>query len=130
MCYIHTLRLLLEHGVNANTDPSKTDRKTALGWAAFQERADICRLLLEKGAEPNGTDVERPLVTAVESCSVAVVQAFLDHGADANVILQPDSDPSTPLTAAAMLNLTDIAKVLIEKAADINLMCRMETVLC
>ena len=122
MCYINTLRLLLEHGVNANAEPTKTDRKTALGWAAYQERADICRLLLEKGAEPNGTDVERPLVTAVESRSVAVAQALLDHGADVNVILQPDSDPSTPLTAAARLNLTDIAKLLMEKGADINLM--------
>src|SRR5258708_205822 len=36
MCYIACLRLLLKHGVNANVDPAKTDRKTALEWGAFQ----------------------------------------------------------------------------------------------
>jgi ankyrin repeat protein len=121
MCYIACLRLLLKHGVNANVDPAKTDRKTALQWVASQGRADLCRLLIENGVHLNGSDMERPLVDAVESRSTEVVQVFLEHKADVNVVLHPDSDPSAPLIAAAKLNLTDIAKLLLENGADVNL---------
>lgn len=62
-------------------------RKTPLGCAVSEEHFDICRLLLENGADPNrGDPGYGPLYLAVCSGNTEIVSLLLQHGANQHCI--------------------------------------------
>jgi ankyrin repeat protein len=74
-------------------------------------RAEIVKALLARGVNPN--EALRP---ACEKGNVAAVRTLLDGGA------KPDGDPSeaSPLSTAAFFGQDAVAKLLIERGADVN----------
>jgi ankyrin repeat protein len=114
------LRSLLRYGANPNTRASKSYPTNALGWAAFEGNADICRLLLENGADLEGSDDDRPIIHAVRSRKREVLDVFLEKGANVDAIMETNDRADTPLIAAAELNLMDLASLLLEKGANPN----------
>ena len=88
--------------------------------------AELARILLEKGANPNIKDKlgRTPLHVAVISRAYEVVKLLLEHGADVNC---KDESGKTPL---ACINIddtsTDIRDLLIEHGAKIDLLNETE----
>ncbi len=81
------------------TDPSASmfvisGKETALSRAISKGRADVARVLLDAGADPNAWepyDAPPPLVTACLSGRTDLVKLLLDHGASpmANLTAKP-----------------------------------------
>jgi ankyrin repeat protein len=98
------------------------DGFTALGFAAFFNRASIARYLLEHGADANvasNNDFRvAPLHSSVAAKSLEITQMLLDGGAKPNVMQQNDV---TPLHEAAHNNSPAIAKALLKAGADKHL---------
>jgi ankyrin repeat protein len=111
---------LLHYGVNPNTKALKYYPTNALGWAALAGNADICRLLLENGADLEGSDNDRPITHAVRSCKREVLDVFLEKGANVDAIMETNDRASTPLITAAELNLKEFANLLLEKGAGVD----------
>jgi ankyrin repeat protein len=110
------VRLLLEHGVNVNVEGKQSS--TALSWAAQSGLVDMCRLLLDNGAEVDGSEQCRPLVEAAsKSRNLDSMGLLLDRGADVNAAVRSQS---TALMVAVNQNLKDIVIFLIDKGADVN----------
>jgi ankyrin repeat protein len=91
------------------------------------ESADIVKLLLEKGANPNARLTKRvkgfqhdsngnsnliagstPFMKAATASDVAMMRLLVEHGADTNLTNQDDT---TPLMVAAGLNWKDVASL-------------------
>ena len=106
-------RLLLQYKADVNC----VWRRRSPLWIAVQEQnLEICRLLLEHGANPNynGTDLDMILLVAVERPSLEIVKLLIDHGAD---IEQEDNDGSwrnTALSRVAGTPHTHILNYLLE----------------
>lgn len=75
---------------------------------------DIIRLLLEKGADPNGLPDKRPLLIASFNGNVDIVRLLVTYGADPNVKGRHGS------TALMMASTKAVASLLLEKGADVN----------
>ncbi len=117
--YFDEADLLLEH---LDRDPGALDDETTgmtpLRWAAHGSADAVTRLLVERGARLDGA-----LSAAAEVNGVVVATLLLDAGADPSW-----ADPDTGETAlhiAARHNSrpdnTDIARVLLEGGADVDL---------
>ncbi|KAI9149046.1 Ankyrin-1 [Paramyrothecium foliicola] len=78
-----TLRLL-NGGFNPSGD--EVDANEALLWAAKEGNSDLCRLLIEEGADVNSVDERQRSVLhlAAKSGSLAVLRLLKDEGADAD----------------------------------------------
>lgn len=73
--------LAISDGVNINGEGMHAMKP--LMWAAETGQVDICRLLLENGADPNGNNgYASVLMSAVISNNPEVVRVILDAGAD------------------------------------------------
>lgn len=89
----------------------------------------ICRMLLEKGANPNQSAVDDPaydgmdmlLMRAIESGKKLLVEMLLDHGAKINVADPNRTEYDTPLSWAIKCGYADIVRLLLERGADVNL---------
>ena len=129
-----------------STDINGTDGKgwTALTWAAYTGRADIVKLLLDKGVDVYGNDLNiaaqrgdvnivklllakvkfgnESLVTAMRSAAVAghadAVKLLIDSGADPNILYRGTSQ--TALMLAAQNDRADVIQVLLDNGANIN----------
>ena len=89
-----TLRLLLERGAPASV-PDLVGY-TPLHLACMTPvRADLARILLEHGADPNARDRfgSVPLMGALQAGTLDAIEALLAHGADLDVA---DADGVTP----------------------------------
>jgi hypothetical protein len=125
------VRFLLDNGVDANLslgDPP-FDRP-ALDVAAEFLRADICRLLIERGADPLGSPVKGriPVKTAAgqflpATIRLPTVQLLLEVGADANA-MGPDDEWTALATAMATRqggeDLTPLVELMVRYGGDLN----------
>jgi ankyrin repeat protein len=130
-------RLLLDRGANPNAR-ERWRQQTALMWAAAEIQPEMVRLLVERGAEVDARSVEnkwarqvtgeprrmyRPmggltalLYAAREGC-LECARALVDGGASIDL-----ADPKnvTPLFLAVDNFHFDLAKLLIERGANVN----------
>jgi hypothetical protein len=75
----------------------------------------IVRVLIQSGAEINGSSSDNPLAAATICGHLDIVRALIQNGADIN------GNPSdNPLAAAARWGDLDIVRVLIQNGAEIN----------
>lgn len=110
--------LLAAPGVNVNLSDPDTGR-TALHWAARENRGEIVALLVEAKADINAQDRtgKGPLTLAAETGSVDATNQLVAAGASVNA---RDSIGGTPLTWACGLGTADTVKILLEHGADIS----------
>ncbi|PAA92194.1 hypothetical protein BOX15_Mlig008053g1 [Macrostomum lignano] len=94
---------------------------TALMASAWNDDESTCKLLLDRGADPNVTEQKLGITAlhiAVQQNSRRVVKVLLDQksiGLNAR-----SKDNRTPLIRAAWLNHMDIAKLLLDRHASVN----------
>ena len=108
---------LLDQGVRA--DSKDSEGTPALMAATLYSRADLVKLLLDRGANPNVTNAvgATPLMWAIPD--LAKVKALLEHGADVNA--RSKSLKRTPLLVAASYpGSVEVLKLLLSKGADLH----------
>ena len=124
---IEVAKLLLDSGADID---AVSDIGTALCAAGRSGKEEVVRLLLARGANVDLGGVEDgstrvPLVRACWRRSILIAQDLINHGADINVV---DSKYGTALTMACCRGYEAIARLLLQKAADIEAVG--ETILC
>lgn len=100
---LRLVEVAVEQGANVNASGSHGDPPL---WIALETRnLDIVRLLLERGADANGTRAKRPLGRAH---TPAAVELLVAHGADVNARSGYRCDsPLHALADAALFNFPD-----------------------
>lgn len=95
------------------------NQHTALWIACAKGHADIVKILLSEGANPNlvSYDNTSPLIVAIQDSpnSYDMVQALLDHGANPDPVYKGYFH--TTLTDAAIIDNPEIVKLLIDRGA-------------
>jgi tetratricopeptide (TPR) repeat protein len=115
---------LLNSNVQTNLDLYYSDGDSILGWAAFQGKLDVVKLLASHGADvnlPSGALAMPPLHKAVMGGYLEVAAYLIDHGANMNTI---NPEWGTPLHIATFHqgdNYRAIEKLLIAKGANTSL---------
>lgn len=96
------------------------DEFTALHFAAQENQYDVCKYLLEKGAnvEAKSSIGRTPLHLSALRGNSEVVKLLVSNGADINC---QDSDMYTPLHYASEMGNRDCVAVLVERGADANI---------
>jgi len=119
------ISLLLERGADASA--LAANGAGALARAVVADNGAGARLLLDAGADPNGSGAgasgagaeappnTSPLWAAVALRRATLVRLLLDHGAEANT---GDSTYGTPFTVAVVGGDVGIARMLLEAGAD------------
>jgi hypothetical protein len=99
-------------------------QQTPLHFAASHNSASVARLLLEKGANPNSRDWygSTPLhdlgsAPGAKGCSYEIATSLIAHGTNIRAM---DREGWTALHSAADRSCPDVARLLIEKGADVN----------
>jgi ankyrin repeat protein len=95
---IHQIQKLLDYGADPNLG-EHIFGNSPLHIAASKGRADIARILLDGGADPNSQNHEKetPLHKAVQEGQVALVKLLIERGADVNI---KDVEKLTPWSLA------------------------------
>jgi ankyrin repeat protein len=108
---------LLDQGVRV--DSKDTEGTPALMAATLYSNADLVKLLLDRGANPNVTNTAgaTPLMWAIPN--LAKVKVLLEHGADVNA--RSENLKRTPLLVAASYpGSVEVLKLLLSKGADLH----------
>ncbi|KAK7414638.1 hypothetical protein QQX98_006495 [Neonectria punicea] len=119
---IESCRHLLELGAEPNQ--CYPDKEMLINLALRTNSKELIGLLLEKGARLDlvdsyeDTDGKTPLLMAVRSCSLDMVEFLLDNGASANYTPE---EANSPLFSST-LRKPDLkkAKLLLERGADVH----------
>lgn len=129
------VKLLLEAKADPNGGTNYLPLTGAIDFGGWGIRSNICRMLLQAGADPNradpaqlyqsgggflaGTDTARlsPIQRAVILGQADIVKMLLDYKADANA---PGLHQTTLLWEAVANSRTDIAEALLAHGADAN----------
>jgi ankyrin repeat protein len=104
-------RLLIDEGADINAQGD--EKKTALMRAIESGDTGIAKLLIEKGADLDIADASQltPLLYAAREGDLEVAELLIEHG----IV------PSPPSILTAVVNSrTEIARLLIDKGADVN----------
>ncbi|GKZ27698.1 hypothetical protein AbraIFM66951_006760 [Aspergillus brasiliensis] len=114
----HCARRLLQAGITPAWKPNYFD--SPIGIAAYKGHANLVRLFIEHGADPNymtGKDnysiVKSPLMNAIEGGHEEVVRVLLEHGVDL-VYTKDKGTYAQPLSRAISYQRYEIAKLLLE----------------
>ncbi|RSL52164.1 hypothetical protein CEP54_011048 [Fusarium duplospermum] len=115
------LETLLQRGFNPNIP--NPDGETALWWAINNGRTDMCRLLLEHGADPDLTPegAVPPMVESVFVHSLDMMKLLVKYKADIEKKEMPGEGwLRTPLLAAIDYGHSDQVEYLLKQGADPN----------
>lgn len=115
---VEYIKNLFEYsGIDVNT--MVKGKYTFLYWASFQNNAEIVKMLLEKGADPNKiTDSIRiPLDAAVQYGYEDIAKLLLDNGANPNTV---DDWGDTLLHICAEKGKSKLVKILLKAGANPN----------
>jgi ankyrin repeat protein len=118
-----SVKLLLDHGAEANPGRGVTFDGSPLFLAALAGDRDNIALLLAKGADPNrkmdllGMFPTSPLFAAVGFGDPAVIQALLKGGANVH---EKDSDSMTALHWVVVAHHPEAVEALLAGGADVN----------
>jgi ankyrin repeat protein len=121
VAYKHTdtVRILLDNNADVN---AVSDSGSTLCAAVDVGAEEIVNMLLSKGAHIDGHAGPKyltPLQAAVSKGYERIVEVLLDAGADPNALDELKKSPS-PLRLACQINREDIARLLLQRGADIN----------
>jgi len=113
------LKRLLDAGANVEASDALSGMKP-LHYAAYAGDVEVCRLLLNKGADVNGRDNGdgTPLDTAAWAGNIAVVECLIAHGADVNA---KEQHGWTPLYAAVCYGHDNVVRLLMANGASIRI---------
>jgi hypothetical protein len=112
--YLEVVKLLLEHGVDIETNDT-----SALEQAASGGHLEVVRLLLEYGpnVKVDGEYLARALYLAASDGHLEVVRVLLEHGADVEV---DGGYHSSPLQRAASGGHLEVVRLLLEHGANVK----------
>ena len=125
---VEGVRLLLEAGMDPNQSKGMDDsstfvssaynvaRPTGHGWQADPAGAEVFRMLLDHGANPNMLKEGEPLIFSVRN-NPDSMRALLDHGADIN---GRDAGGNTPLLFYLRNGFWDAALVVLDRGANVH----------
>ncbi|KAI1427614.1 ankyrin repeat-containing domain protein [Xylaria sp. FL1777] len=121
--YDTCVRMLLQAGANPNKQYGSPEF-TALSSAADSGDENMCRLLLDHGAQVNGSVRCRPFINACESpnCELEILRLFVERGVDVT-LEQRGGDPittTTPLIVAIEKGSEDIVEILLDMGVNVN----------
>ncbi|WP_353283954.1 ankyrin repeat domain-containing protein [Wolbachia endosymbiont (group A) of Lypha dubia] len=114
---------IIEFLLSKEVGVNDTDKQgyTPLHYAAWRDRLEVAKFLIEKGADINAADTstagKKPMHVAAENNSESVIEFLLEKGVSVD---EADKNGWTPLHYAARFGQLEVAKFLIEKGADIN----------
>lgn len=102
---------ILSAGANVNLSARNAMKVTALHAAAAAGQAEMIRMLLERGADPNARQQAgfAPLHEAAATGLIEMAKLLLAHGADVNAMVD---DGRTPLAFALDGNHVEMAELL------------------
>lgn len=112
------VRELIAAGGNPNDVDGDTGR-SALHFAARENRSEVVVILLDSKADINSTDRtgKTPLTLAAENSAVETTRLLIERGADLN---KRDQIGGTPLTWACGLGTAPTVKMLLDAGADVS----------
>ncbi|UKZ49622.1 hypothetical protein TrVGV298_003869 [Trichoderma virens] len=110
------VKLLIEYGAKVNTI-SASEHGTALCAAASNGSHSACRLLLDKGADPNCEEA-LPLLAAIKSKdNILVIEMLLKKGADP---MKKNYKHEYPLEKAVYHGRDDIVRLFLKHRANLD----------
>ncbi|TXC06971.1 hypothetical protein FocTR4_00003962 [Fusarium oxysporum f. sp. cubense] len=108
---IQACQMLINAGAKPESGEQEPTAQSTLGYNALQRACrrgefEITRLLLDAGADANGTPkaakADFPLQLSIRSENIPIIDILISHGADVNVQTS-DGDAITPLLKACSL---------------------------
>ena len=82
--------------------------------------AEVARLLIEKGADPNATASHgvTPLIFAVQGDDARIAELLIERGADVERVVEFGATRATPMHMAVLFDRERIVRLLVEHGAD------------
>lgn len=116
---VEKVKILLKDNPNCINQRDEKSGFTPLHKAASNGQADICRLLIEKGADIHAIDNSQitPLLLASSNNQIEVAVLLINKGAN---IHQCDKQGGTNLHFAALGGHIEMIKLYIDKGIDVN----------
>ena len=120
-----TVKELVKLGADVNGLKNDSVSLCPLSLAADAENAEMARLLLELGANPDGRSKHRssvPLFYAMQRHNSELVRILLEAGADADA---PDNYNQNHLHSAVCGQTPEVVALFIKHGANVNLQCKV-----
>ncbi|KAJ3117731.1 hypothetical protein HDU96_005861 [Phlyctochytrium bullatum] len=112
------VELLLDNGVSANSILGEFEPKRAIFYALEDSGAEVLRLLLQRGANPNEVFESKAALHRVAQWGhLQALKVLLEFGADTEVL---DSEQATPLHYAVQGLQVECLAALLEACANVD----------
>ena len=116
--HIEAARMLIEAGASFAAKEDRGGESTALEIAAEHDRPEILAFMLDSSEPPGDKLLARALVEAARNGAIRSVEYLLDAGVKVNA---RGSCRHTPLIAAAGSGSAEVVRLLLERAAKVDL---------